>query len=532
MEDETAYSELDKRWQSVCKILFAEEIGELSDFENWLKEGIDPLIQKKSHLTGKDVIFYVSEYGEGAKFAAFEEVWDKRSEEPIDINKIKDIDSLIESVQERICFTGNVVLGNFGFVEKSSNINDSFYVLDSGFIGDSKRVAYSSIVKYSEDVFGCNAVAECKQIIKCTNASRKIMRSFELWKCEKCSDSFYSHNLNNCQDCIFCFNQMSKRYSIGNLALSKDKYYQLKSKLLGEMAEQLKKDKRLPSLVDIAVDSKKRAKSPVAKISDFAEQTCNPVPLEQAFGSTTKIILGKKLEEMNDYVPWLMQHVKRIDESKSVVSGKQLLVFDFYNFARLPKDNLVKEQEAEELGRLLSLSEGDLDGVSFKKIPDVLGKVVYFSPEIVVGNNENVCECQTFDSSNSLRVATVVYSKYCAYSNWARSSEHIFGSCVAHESSFCLKCYYSINLSRCFEVDSSRNCSDCYYCHNCENCHNAILCFNTKNLNYAVGNVVVGRERFFEIKKILLNHINKELENKKMVPLSVFNLGEFKKSGE
>ena len=60
-------------------------------------------------------------------------------------------------------------------------------------------------------------------------------------KADFSSDCFYSHGLSSCMECMFSFNLKSKRYVIGNLSLSKDKYYSLKDKLLAEIRERLKK---------------------------------------------------------------------------------------------------------------------------------------------------------------------------------------------------------------------------------------------------------------------------------------------------
>lgn len=46
-----------------------------------------------------------------------------------------------------------------------------------------------------------------------------------------------------------------------------------------------------------------------------------------------------------------------------------------------------------------------------------------------------------------------------------------------------------------------------------------------KNLKYAVGNVEVGRKRFMEMKKRMLGEITRELEEKKSLRFSIYNIG-------
>ena len=517
---------LDKHWRSTCKVVLGREVGPLLQYEKWLLEYADPLASRKSSISGKEVLFYMSDYAKEAKYAAFDEVWEKEKFAPLGINEMKDIDSLAEAVRERACYTGNVILGNSKYVEKCSNTTDSFYVYKSGYIVDCEGVACSSIAKLSKDIFGCNALAESHHLIRCTTASLKIARCLEVWFGDSCSDCYYSHNLSFCNDCIFCFNLVSKRNAIGNLELPKEKYLQLKAKLVAEMAGELESKKRLPSLIEMVTGSKTRAdKAIFSKVPDFPGEKWDPKPVDDAFCRTAEIVLGKRLPGMEPYVPWLNEHVKATYDEKSCVSGKPVIIFDFYNLTKLPAGRLVKEKEAKELGKLCRASEGEVEGISLAGAISMLGKIGYFCPEVRVGKNENVTESPTYHSSNAIRVATVVYSKYCAHSNWARTSEHIFGSCIAHESSFCIRCHHSKKITRCFEVESSRDCSDCYYCHNVENCHDCMFCFNMKNKSYAIGNVEVGKEEYAKVKKMLLAEIGARLEKDKKLKWDIYSIG-------
>ena len=92
------------------------------------------------------------------------------------------------------------------------------------------------------------------------------------------------------------------------------------------------------------------------------------------------------------------------------------------------------------------------------------------------------------------------------------------------DSQFCMHCYQSVKLQRCFECDSCRDCADSYFCHNCENVQNGIFCFNAKNLRYAVGNSEVGREKFLEVKKRLLEYLGARLKKERKLELDIFNL--------
>ena len=59
----------------------------------------------------------------------------------------------------------------------------------------------------------------------------------------------------NCTDCMFTFGVWAKRYFVANVELPKDKYMALKTKLVGEIAAELKETKRFRfSIIDLLND--------------------------------------------------------------------------------------------------------------------------------------------------------------------------------------------------------------------------------------------------------------------------------------
>jgi len=96
---------------------------------------------------------------------------------------------------------------------------------------------------------------------------------------------------------------------------------------------------------------------------------------------------------------------------------------------------------------------------------------------------------------------------------------------MAWKSSFCINCYNSNRLTRCFEVDASQNCAGTYFAHNCENVQDSMFCFNAKNLHNAIGNAALPAEKFASIKGALLAQMHAELEKKKELKLDIYNIG-------
>lgn len=526
MQSQT-YETLDKAWNSTCRVLFGQEVGELADFQEWISSLSPKLAHAASTLTGKEITYAVTDYCGGSKRASLDEVWKLERFPPLSINEIKDVDSLVEAVRERVYYTGNVILGNSGSVERSSNCSDSYYVLESGMISDSKYVCGSGRIKECEYVFGSDGIGVSKFLVK-GYEGYKLMRCLEAWKSQTCSDCYYVNGALDCADCMFCFNVRNKRHAIGNLELPREKYLGIKRKLVGEIAETLRRERRLPSLIGIVGKDKGNSYGPLLRELRQLEKMEKPdlSRIEAAFGKTTALVLGKKLSGIDEYSEWLKSHVLKMEVGKSVISGKPMLLADYSNYLLYPGNRLVTRLEAEFIGNNLRLDESGAEKLSFSAITDGISKIAYLSPEFFFGDNSNVIECSTqYQSMDSYRSPGVSFSKNTAYSFWPRTAEFVYGSSMAFESFNCIHCYNSENLNRCFEADSSKSCSDAYFLHNCENVRDSMFCFNAKNLTHAIGNAALPAGQYRKTKSSIVAQLADELERKKTLKWDIFSVG-------
>ncbi|MFH1471228.1 MAG: hypothetical protein ABIF01_05750, partial [Candidatus Micrarchaeota archaeon] len=74
----------------------SEENPRLEDFQRYLSEYSLPLAQGKSVVSGKGVSLVSHDYCKGAKFISQDEIKEVPFE-PLSINEIKDIDSILEA---------------------------------------------------------------------------------------------------------------------------------------------------------------------------------------------------------------------------------------------------------------------------------------------------------------------------------------------------------------------------------------------------------------------------------------------------
>lgn len=516
---------LDRRWRNCCKVLFKEDIGPLSDYAGWLTKNNEPVVHRKSSVSGKDVTYAIGAYPEGAKWIGLEEIDLHRKFEPLSIGETKDIESIAAAIQDRLFYTGDIVLGNSGFVQKSSSISDSFYMHETGKLGDSKYVAYSTVGRLNEDCFGCNGIGESQFCVKSYETFRE-KRCFEFWMGQNSSDCYYTHNMASCADCMFSFNLKNKRHAIGNLELEPGKYRSIKQGLLAQIADELKRKKSAPSLIDIA-GGIPLSKPAIPPIKGTRRQATSMAPIEGEFAKTCELLFGKRLRGgIDDYAAWLARRVRKSEENRSAASGKTVRRWDYCNYFMLPKERILTQEEALAYGEAVKIGAKEAEGMSLATAGKAIGKLAFFSTEYEEGTNTNIIECPTpTQAANCYRTSPVVYSKYCAYAFWPRSCEHVYGSNTMFDSEFCVHCYHSVKLKRCFEMDSCRDCAGSYFCHNCENVQDSMFCFNTKNKRYAIGNAEVGRERFMEAKKMLQERILGGLEAKKALELDIYNIG-------
>ncbi len=530
MPDSAVYEELNRRWKSTCKVLLGDEVGDLRDYEDWLSKIFSPKAVRKSK-SGKEVVLALPHYSTTARFLSFDEVNFMKDNGPLSINEIKDIDSIIGALGEKIQYTGNIVLGTSKFVEKSTGVIDSFYAYESERMAKCKYIAYGTETTASECVFGSNGFGATTYSIRVFELMYSS-RCFESSKIEYSTDVYFSHGLANCQNAMFCFNLRSGRNCIGNLPLPPDKYLKIKTKLLGEIREELKKKKRLPSLLELGgtpVQNKKEIWAIVKGSGDNGEEKPDRNAIEDAFSATTKLVFEKPYGNIDKFGKWLGQYAGRLEKSSSSASDRPLLAF--YKCTDIcPTHRLVTQAEAFALGEKLRMSEKEVESLALSNVPEAISRIAFFSSQWDSGKLRNIIESVwNFDSSNCYRAMVDINSKYCAYCYWPRDSEYMFGGNEVRDSTFCINCYHSAKLQRCFEVDSSRGCSDCFFCHNCENVHDSMFCFNVKNLKNAIANVELPRERYLEIKKRVLAELNGELSRTNSIALSIFNLAEKRK---
>ncbi|MFA5929925.1 MAG: hypothetical protein WC861_03520 [Candidatus Micrarchaeia archaeon] len=523
--------DIDGAWRSTCKVLLGGEIGKLSDCSGYLS-GHGELSEKKtSCLSGSDVYTSMRGACKAARFASCDELLGKDASGAFKLEEkqMRDLDSILEAVSEQACYAGNIVLGNSSACAKCDQCSDVHFVERSHNVSGSKYVAYSFLTRSCDHIFGSGFLGEASHLIKTFYAFRPV-RCFECIRTMYSSDCYYCASLEGCTSCMFSFNLKNRNFCIGNCQLSKEKYASLRSSLVAQIRDELSSKKKIPGIIGLFSSLPARQAPPKQaqakqgnSIFDLAHHPF-PRQIEEAFSSTTQLLLGRRLSNLADYESWLARNVRMPSRFASAASGKPLYLVPLFFSPKLSHRSILLE-ECEEAGKL-SLSEEQLEKLCIGNMGKLLEPLAFLTPETKSGDNFNVGESVDYGSTMNCWAGSVYWtSKNCAYDFWIRDGECIFGSDLVFYSKFCLKCYSSNYLARCLEVSASLSCSDCYFCHNCENCHDCLFCFNAKNLKYAVGNRELPKEEYLEVKKALLARISKQLEEKKSLKLSIYSIG-------
>ncbi|VVB97917.1 Uncharacterised protein [uncultured archaeon] len=518
---------IDDAWRSTCKILLGREVGGLEAFSAYLSRHITLAAEEKSSISGKPIYSAANEICKGARFIAYDELpqYGKIAKgAKLGINEIKDIDSILSALKETFYYSGGVVLGNSNDVVDSDRCVDCVDVYKSRMIFEkSKSMAYSEQSRACEYVFGAQITGDCKFLIHSYDGF-KDNRCMEILRTFFCSDCYYVANLEGCSNCMFSFNQRSKSNMIGNIQLPKDRYESLRQKLVAEIADMMEARKSVPTIVDIISEGVPGSEAQ----GSLSESHLPPSPaVEKAFAATSEVVLGKRLGPIRDYSKYLSRDVNQIRTAKSRVSGKPVYIAPTSGFIGIAH-NSAKSGEALELGKK-SISESGLEKLGLANAGKILAEIKCTTPEVIFTNsNVDIVECSAYGPAAHAYLSSYVYgsSKYVSHSFWTRNSENIFGSSVLlYFCKYCIKCYNSSTLTRCFELEGCTNCSDCYFCHNCENLQECMFCFNAKSKRYAIGNVEIGREKYLEVKKRMLAEITSKIEKDKFLELSVYNIG-------
>ena len=512
---------LDKAWNATCRVLFGTELGERKEYSEWLAEYALPAARRKSHLSGKEVILAKDAYPPNASFVSADELVLNRGYS-LGINQIKDIDSILEGIGEQCEYTGNRILGNSAFVESSDIVIDSQYVSRSTNIEESMYMDSSFMMRRgSKYCFGSGYGAESEFLLR-TVGTFGAKRCFESQIIGYSSDMYFCHNCDGCQEMMFSYGQRHSGYRIGNLQLSREKYRQLKGKLVAELAGEIVKKKGFPSLYSLVPDRK--PKGITLQLPPDKDEKDKRV-IEKGFARTYQVMLKEEPSGgIDSYEGWLCRNTLKLEEATSPFGRKTYYPLKLSLFSKIPLKRIVGNFELVELGKKLRAKEKDT--ASLENMVGSLGDYWFLTAEIISGEIHNYMKSPiVYYASDVYGCYDATYAENVGFCTMALNAKYTYGCHRTLESQFCLKCYNSLHLNRCFELDSCSKCADSYFCHNCEAMQDAMFCFNMKGKRNVIGNTQLEKGKYAQLKESLVAQMAGEIGRTKALKRNIYNIG-------
>lgn len=238
--------ELEDSFSRVTELLLHKKLEGLEAYAPWLKKNVGSVSTEKSILSGEPVLigeFSLSPVLPRNKLITEEE---SLSAENLRIQESEANSLNLQTAQELLSnvalFPGEFHFGTNENVIECDTSGFAYNCYRTSVARDARYVAYSWWPKDSNYIFGSRIVHESSFCINCYD-STKLRCCFEVDSSRNCSGTYFSHNSENIQDGMFCFNAKNKIHSIGNTELEKEKYSLLKEKLLAELVEELEQKK-------------------------------------------------------------------------------------------------------------------------------------------------------------------------------------------------------------------------------------------------------------------------------------------------
>ncbi len=237
--------------------------------------------------------------------------------------------------------------------------------------------------------------------------------------------------------------------------------------------------------------------------------------LDSGWRTTCKLVLGQDIGELKDYEKWLLKNVHKPAIQKSLVSGKQILSCDKY-------PRVIGEDEVEQLKN--KIADNVEDATSIQDLMTHVKPLAVYVGNRSSGSILNAELCDYYTNSRHIYYSSyVIYSKYVAYSYDINDCENVYGISENRASTFHISSYACYETSVCFESLYGINSSNVMFSQNCENIRHALFCFNAQSLSYAVGNIEVGKKRYEQVKKMVLDQVVDELLETKNLKMSILD---------
>ncbi|MEW6529006.1 MAG: hypothetical protein AB1391_03900, partial [Candidatus Micrarchaeota archaeon] len=239
---------IEEAWKSTCKIVFGKDIGPLQKYERLLSERINLVIKIKT-IYGNETYtsnMFCYKYISNERIVNFDEAMELAKQHiTFEDGEEVSLKSIIKKISPIAFFRTEFAEGsNTNNIETQIpyTATNTYKVVDATY---AKNCAYDTMALNSEYIFGSYRVLHSKFCIK-AHGSVRASNCFDIDCCTNLRNSYFCHNVEGSDNCMFCFNTKSKRYAIGNVEIEREQYMRIKKIVLDEITAKLERDGKLP----------------------------------------------------------------------------------------------------------------------------------------------------------------------------------------------------------------------------------------------------------------------------------------------
>ncbi|HQT45508.1 MAG TPA: hypothetical protein PLO51_06010, partial [Candidatus Micrarchaeota archaeon] len=244
---------IERAFTKTSSLLLGRELHGIDNYEDYLKRHVKMRLVCKSPLSGRKAYLagfmtnLAEIYGIGGSFVTEDEmiqIGRLNAGEKFPDSAKMDVDSLAKSLHPIAYSAMDDGVGiSHNMIDCAMLLHSEDCYRTDG-CAYSKKCAYNFWPRESEHIFGSWAVWESSFCMK-GSQSKRLTRSMEIDTCESCADLYFSHNCENVNDSMFCFNTKNKKYAIGNSEFPRADYLKVKPAILAQLAGELESRRAL-----------------------------------------------------------------------------------------------------------------------------------------------------------------------------------------------------------------------------------------------------------------------------------------------
>jgi len=188
-------------------------------------------------------------------------------------------------------------------------------------------------------------------------------------------------------------------------------------------------------------------------------------------------------------------------------NGKDVFMSEKYKYPRFVHEDGLKD------------FVGEIDEVKgFEDLIKQISKIAVFRGNKIM-NSEVVEASDHIYSSNYIYNSQHIYmGQKIMFSENCSESEYLLACRGGSGSNFSIRLFDSSKTANSFEIDWSGNISNSYFIHDCFDLRDCMFCFHIRSKEYCIGNKQYTKEKYLELKKVLLEeYISQLIQNKKPI---------------